>query len=116
MEAHGISVEMLELGAGEPRRIAADGGLVLTVIAGSVWITAEGRAQDLFCSAGATLVLDSEADAVVEGLGPARLQLARALPAPARPVARAASVLARIHHAALRLRTRSHFGAALPAD
>jgi hypothetical protein len=116
MEAHRKSVEMLELGGGEPRRLAADGGLVLTVIAGTLWMTAEGRAQDLFLAAGATLVLDSEVNAVVEGLGPARLQLARALPAPARPVAQAACVLARIRHAALRLRTRSHFGAALPAD
>jgi hypothetical protein len=107
---------MLELRAGEARRIAADGSVALTIIAGTVWITAEGRAQDLFFGAGATLVMDSKANAVVEGLGPARMQLARALPAPARPVARAASALARIHHAALRLRTRSHFGAALPAD
>jgi Protein of unknown function (DUF2917) len=116
MEVHRKSVEMLELEAGEPIRLAADGGLVLTVIVGTVWMTAEGRPQDLFLAAGATLVLDSEANAVVEGLGPARLQLARALPAPARPMAQAADVLARIRHAALRLRMRSHFGAALPAD
>jgi len=108
----------LDLRGGAPQRIATHAGLVLRVVAGTVWLTAEGRAQDMFLDAGAALPLDVAANLVIEGVGPARVQIAPVRAVPDRVATRGLPLVDRARRAIGRFCSRAHFGAslALPAD
>jgi hypothetical protein len=50
----------------------------IKVIYGGIWLTEEGRTQDVFASSGDEVTLKSHGLAVVEGLGYARVQVLEA--------------------------------------
>ena len=118
MDSGLTGIRELDLRGGAPQRIATRAGLVLGVVAGTVWLTAEGRTQDLFLGAGAALPLDPAANVVIEGVGPARVQIAPARAVSERVATRGAPVVGRVRRAIGRFCSRAHFGAslALPAD
>jgi hypothetical protein len=115
MRLHRSEAGVLELRAGAPLRLDAPPGHALRVLAGTAWITTEGRAQDLFVSAGGSFVLGPAAT-VVEGIGPVRIELVAPCCAPGFAGAIATACLGRLRHIARGLVVRTHLGAALPAD
>jgi hypothetical protein len=50
-------------------------GVRVRVLYGNLWLTEEGRAQDVFAGSGTEIALESNGRAVVEGLGLARVQV-----------------------------------------
>lgn len=66
-------------------------GVRVRVLYGNLWLTEEGRADDVFAASGAEVALKSRGRAVIEGLGMARVQLVE-------PAGRA--LLAHLVHAA----------------
>lgn len=63
------------------------------ILQGTVWLTEEGSVNDAFLGSGEEVRLASRGLAVIEALGPARVQLFEAVAQPS-PVARAAGTLA----------------------
>jgi len=70
----------LPIGSVVPFKPAA--GERVRVLFGRVWITEEGSPHDAFIGSGEEMRLGGGGLAVVEALGPARIQLVRDLPAP----------------------------------
>ena len=82
----------------------------IKVIYGGVWLTEEGILRDEWMISGDEVALKSRGLALLEGIGPTRIQL---LEEPRRPglIARAlSSAYARVMQAAGGLRTRLHLG------
>lgn len=80
--------------------ISVPGGRV-RILYGRVWLTEEGSARDAFLASGEEVSLGSRGLAVIEALGPARIQLAEDVRGPS-VVARAAASLYRRAAGALR--------------
>lgn len=79
----------------------------LRILYGRVWLTEEGIARDAFLASGDEVSLDSRGLAVIEALGPARVQLVEDLRGPS-AAARALDALSRRALGALRrLSTRA---------
>ena len=68
-----MSARTIDLGPDELAALDAAAGARVRVEQGSVWLTEEGRPQDLFMAAGREEVLDSGRRALIEGIGPARV-------------------------------------------
>lgn len=64
------------------------------ILYGRIWLTEEGSVNDAFLASGEEVQLASRGLAVIEALGPARVQLLEDVKGPSR-VARAAGALAR---------------------
>jgi len=71
------------------------------VLYGRVWLTAEGDTQDAFLASGEEVSLASRGLAVIEALGPVRIELIETVRGPSR-IALAAAALVRRVRASLR--------------
>jgi hypothetical protein len=71
------------------------------ILYGRVWLTEEGSARDAFLASGEEVSLDGRGLAVIEALGPARIQLVEDLRGPS-AVTRTAEALYRRASGALR--------------
>ena len=63
-----LGYEQMLLLEGRPRT-------TVKVVYGGIWLTEEGRSQDVFASSGDEVALKSRGLAVIEGLGYARVQV-----------------------------------------
>ncbi|MGQ0655056.1 MAG: DUF2917 domain-containing protein [Betaproteobacteria bacterium] len=68
-----MSARIIDLAADELAAVDAAAGARVRVERGSVWLTEEGRLQDLFIGTGREEVLTSGRRALIEGIGPARV-------------------------------------------
>jgi len=89
----------VDLGCDQLLTLRACRGTRVRVLCGSMWLTEEGRAQDVFAASGAEVELAGAGAVVVEGMGLARVQVIR----PARWVA-LSRIWAVLRRAAVRLR------------
>jgi hypothetical protein len=87
-------VRTLDLPGGSLVPFASAPGERVRVVYGSVWVTEEGNPSDAFLASGQEISLQSRGLAVIEALGPARIQLCREARAPY-PLLRAAGTAAR---------------------
>ena len=79
------------------------------ILYGRVWLTEEGIARDAFLASGDEVSLDSRGLAVIEALGPARVQLAReGGVAPSFDARRPPGTRSRVIQAAARWSSRRH--------
>lgn len=65
----------VDLGLEQMLILAGRPGTRVKVLYGGIWLTAEGHLQDVFAASGDEVVLQSRGVALVEGLGPARVQV-----------------------------------------
>jgi hypothetical protein len=82
----------LDLSGGSLVPFVSMPGERVRILAGSVWLTEEGNPHDAFLASGEEISLGSRGLAVVEALGPARIQLVEDLPGRS-PIARGAARL-----------------------
>ena len=68
-----MSTRIIDLGNDELAALDAAAGARIRVEQGSVWLTEEGRLQDLFIGTGREEVLGSGRRALIEGIGRARV-------------------------------------------
>ena len=68
-----MSARTIDLGPDELAALNAAAGARVRVERGSVWLTEEGRLQDLFIGAGREEVLGAGRRALIEGIEPARV-------------------------------------------
>jgi Protein of unknown function (DUF2917) len=95
------TLRTLDLPGGSLLPFTSTPGERVRVLYGRVWLTAEGNLQDAFLASGEEAVLASRGLAVIEALGPARIELIENARGPSR-VAHAAAALVRRVRAALR--------------
>jgi hypothetical protein len=91
----------LDLPGGSLLPFASVPGERVRILYGRVWLTEEGSARDAFLASGEEVSLGSRGLAVVEALGPARIQLIEDVRGPS-VVARTAAALYRRAAGALR--------------
>jgi hypothetical protein len=109
-------VKTVDLGYEQMLMIESHPGARLKVMYGGVWLTEEGILQDAWLGNGDEVALKSRGLALIEGLGPTRIQLLEdrnargALGGVLRRGLQ--SVAARVRRALQALRTRLHLGAA----
>jgi len=77
------------------------------VLYGRVWLTAEGDTQDAFLASGQEVSLASRGLAVIEALGPARIELIETARGPSRIAHAAAALVRRVRAAPRRWTPRS---------
>jgi len=77
------------------------------ILFGRVWLTEEGIARDVFLASGDEVSLDSRGLAVIEALGPARVQLVEDLPGPSAAARALGAVTRRALGAVRRLNVRA---------
>jgi hypothetical protein len=94
MRAPVSTVRTLDLPGGGLVPFSSAPGERVRILYGRVWLTEEGIARDAFLASGEEVALGTRGLAVIEALGPARVQLIEDV--------RGASVLARAAGAALR--------------
>lgn len=103
-------VRTVDLGYEQFLMIEAHPRQRIKVIYGGVWLTEEGVLQDTWLGSGDEVALKTRGMALLEGFGPARVQLLDDVREPG-PIGRMLTALAeRALHAARCLRTRLHFG------
>jgi hypothetical protein len=95
------TLRTLDLPSGSLLPFTSIPGVRVRILFGRVWLTAEGDARDAFLESGDELGLASRGLAVMEALGPARVELIEAVRGPSLAV-RAAAALARQARAWLR--------------
>ena len=91
----------LDLPSGSLLPFTSSPGERVRVLYGRVWLTAEGDAQDAFLASGEEVSLASRGLAVIEALGPVRIELIETARGPSR-IAHATSALVRRVRAAPR--------------
>ena len=69
------TVRILDLPGGSLVPFTSSPGERVRIVHGRVWLTEEGIVRDAFLASGDEVALDSRGLAVVEALGPARIQL-----------------------------------------
>lgn len=95
------TLRTLDLPSGSLLPFTAIPGERVRVLYGRVWLTAEGDAGDAFLASGEEVSLASRGLAVIEALGPARIELIETVRGPSR-IAQAATALVRRIRALLR--------------
>lgn len=87
------ALRILDLPSGGLVPFTSRPGERVCILQGRVWLTEEGNVNDAFLASGEEVRLASRGLAVIEALGPARVQVFDAVARPS-PVARAAGALA----------------------
>ena len=96
-----VTLRTLDLPSGSLLPFTSMPGERVRVLYGRVWLTAEGDTQDAFLTSGEEVSLASRGLAVIEALGPARIELIETVRGPSR-VAHAVAALVRRVRASLR--------------
>lgn len=89
------TLRTLDLPSGSLVPFASMPGERVRVLYGRVWLTEEGDARDAFLGSGEEASLAGRGVAVIEALGPARIELVEAVRGPSR-LARAATLAGRV--------------------
>lgn len=95
------TLRTLDLPGGSLVPFTSAPGERVRVLYGRVWMTAEGDMRDTFLASGEEVSLASRGLAVIEALGPARVELFETVRGPSR-IARAAAALVRRARASFR--------------
>lgn len=69
------TIRTVDLGYEQMLMITGRPGTRVKVIYGGVWLTEEGRTQDVFARGGEAVAVQSHRRALLEGLGPTRVEL-----------------------------------------
>jgi hypothetical protein len=101
------TLRTLDLPGGSLLPFTSTPGERVRVLYGRVWVTAEGDSRDAFLAAGEEVSLASRGLAVIEALGPARIELIENARAPSRIAHSAAALVRRVRAALRRLAPRS---------
>jgi hypothetical protein len=89
------TVRILDLPGGSLVPFTSSPGERVRIVHGRIWLTEEGIARDAFLASGDEVSLDSRGLAVVEALGPARIQLIDPARVPSRLQRAAADLMRR---------------------
>jgi hypothetical protein len=95
------TLRTLDLPSGGLLPFRSTPGERVRVLYGRVWLTAEGDTRDSFLASGEEVSVGGRGLAVIEALGPARIELIQTVRGPS-PIAHAAAALVRRIRAALR--------------
>lgn len=74
MKNHATTLKTLDLPGGTLVPFPSVPGEAVRILYGRVWLTEEGNARDSFLASGEEVALHSRGLAVIEALGPARIQ------------------------------------------
>lgn len=103
-----VTVETIDLGYEQLLRLDAGAGRRVRVLFGGLWLTEEGEARDRIVRPGDEVPLRGRGTVLLEGIGPARVQILKAHAPGLRP--RLARAARRALAAARRLSERLHLG------
>ena len=90
------TLRTLDLPGGSLLPFTSIPGQRVRVLYGRVWLTAEGDTRDAFLASGEEVSLGSRGLAVIEALGPARIELIEAVRGPSRIADAVAALASRV--------------------
>ena len=106
------TVRTIDMGRNQVVALRPAAGTVVRILHGRAWITQAGAARDVVLGAGSEIALRAGREAVIEGLGPGRLEIVerRGRGTLAALAARVAGAARRVASGAARWRARMQLG------